>query len=138
MAPWSAIECISPSNKCLIADCNGGQVLQYADTHNIDTSRIGLWGASAGANLAAALAVKYSQEKDTQFAGLSVSLVSLVVPVAGHPKAFSRFSKNRKFPKSDNEALFEEESPPSEHVIAGAEKLLGMVPRSPLLYARLP
>lgn len=55
-----------------------------ATEYMIDTNRVGLWGASAGGNLAASVALRDSAENDTA----RVRHVNLVVPATCHPKLY--------------------------------------------------
>lgn len=79
----------------------------------MDIHRIGLWGASAGANLAAALALKYSRQQTTSNRP-KLCFASFVVPVTATPQVFNSFEKNRPFPRSHTELLFEGAPEPTE------------------------
>ena len=100
------------------------QVIKNATDYKIDTTRIGLWGASAGGNLAAALVVRHMQSGTSQERP-DLRFVSLVVPVTAHPRAFAVFEKNRDSPKSSNELLFAKAEPAPSKVVDEFEKLLG-------------
>ncbi len=97
------------------------QVTQHAAEYNMDPGRIGVWGASAGGNLAAALAIR-----ETQRRGRSLRLVSLVVPVTAHPQVQILSEQDRKIEKSPNELLFENSPTAPEAVIKEFEKLYGL------------
>lgn len=99
------------------------QVIRNAAEYHVDVTRIGLLGGSAGGNLAAALALRYSQAPATT-AHPVLRMVSLVVPATAHPKAESRFKKERQIPKSENELAFANEPPTPEAMIEKFETLL--------------
>ena len=64
-------------------------VLQHASQYNIDTRRIGLWGISAGANIAASLAAD-----DAASAGPpKICHVNLVVPAVSPPEFAADYLK---------------------------------------------
>jgi acetyl esterase/lipase len=100
------------------------QVVANAIKYNVDVHRIGLWGASAGGNLAAALAIRHV-ERQRQESLPDLCYVSLVVPVTAHPQAFETFEKERDFPKSESELLFTNAPPAPPPVVEEFEKLLG-------------
>lgn len=102
-------------------------MVRNAAEYNVDTTRIGLLGGSAGGQLAAALALRYSQAPATATQP-KLRMVSLVVPVTAHPKAQSMFEKERRIPKSDNELAFADEPTPPEAIIEEFEKLFRMCP----------
>ncbi|KAL7929991.1 alpha/beta-hydrolase [Trichoderma chlorosporum] len=58
--------------------------IDNATEYKIDTNRIGLWGCSAGGNLAAAVALRDAKEHDTP----RIRHVNLVVPVTCHPDVY--------------------------------------------------
>ncbi|KIW68745.1 hypothetical protein PV04_04668 [Phialophora macrospora] len=93
-------------------------VTRHASEYNIDPSRIGVWGASAGGNLAAALAIRVSRENRQP-----LRLVSLVVPVTAHPKAQVMFDLDRTIGKSQNEQSFEHSQHAPDAVVKEFEKL---------------
>ncbi|KIW99742.1 uncharacterized protein Z518_11155 [Rhinocladiella mackenziei CBS 650.93] len=82
-------------------------VIQKAPDYGIDTDRIALWGASAGGNLAAAVALKLSQTRPLT-EDRPLRLVSLVVPVTAHPKAQALFEEQRVVKKSQSEEAITE------------------------------
>lgn len=59
-------------------------VIENAATYRIDTSKIALWGCSAGGHLAATVAMRDAQTHSPS----RIKLVSLVVPVTCHPDVF--------------------------------------------------
>lgn len=93
----------------------------------MDTTRIGLLGGSAGGQLAASLALRYSQAPETT-GRPELRMVSLVVPVTAHPKAQILFQQKRQIPKSDNELAFANEPPAPETVVKEFETLLRKFP----------
>ncbi|KAF7558988.1 hypothetical protein G7046_g5165 [Stylonectria norvegica] len=90
--------------------------------YDIDTTRVALWGASAGGNLAAALALKYSKHQ-ARSDRPALSFVSLAVPAVAHPTAQVLFDEKRDFQQSDNEALFADNPPLPEAVLKELRKL---------------
>ncbi|VUC23414.1 unnamed protein product [Clonostachys rosea] len=100
-------------------------VINNASTYNIDINRIGVWGASAGGNLAAALALRCAKEAHTPQKP-SLALVSLVVPVTAHPKAEVQFSQERSLPASKSEQLFADTTPVPEALVQELEKLFNL------------
>ncbi|OAP60659.1 hypothetical protein AYL99_05661 [Fonsecaea erecta] len=105
-------------------DCNEAIVwaIRNAERYQIDTSRIALWGASAGGNLAAAVSIRYTQERPVT-GYPSLRLVSLVVPVTAHPKAQEAFNKQRPFESSSIEEEVADVPPAPEPVVKEFEKL---------------
>ncbi|CAG9998470.1 unnamed protein product [Clonostachys byssicola] len=97
-------------------------VIENAPTYNIDINRIGVWGASAGGNLAAALALRCAKEAPTAEKP-ALALVSLVVPVTAHPEAEAKFSQQRSLPASESEQQFVDATPVSEALVQEFEKL---------------
>ena len=97
---------------------------RHASEYNIDPDRIAVWGASAGGNLAAALAIRESQLPPQEQCG-NLRLVSLVVPAIAHPKVQTAFERARRIDKSSNENLFASSSPASDAEIKEFEKLYG-------------
>ncbi|KIW58148.1 hypothetical protein PV05_02695 [Exophiala xenobiotica] len=86
-----------------------------AEEYKVDITRVGLWGASAGGNLAAACALKYvAATPPTE--QCTIRLVSLVVPATAHPKAEALFDQQRVSKKSCNEELFANVPPFPESV----------------------
>ncbi|KAK5233018.1 hypothetical protein LTR47_005882 [Exophiala xenobiotica] len=83
--------------------------------YQVDITRIGLWGASAGGNLAAACALKYDAAAHSTDQ-CTIRLVSLVVPATAHPKAEALFDQQRVSTKSCNEELFANVPPFPESV----------------------
>ncbi|KAH8901173.1 alpha/beta-hydrolase [Thozetella sp. PMI_491] len=98
-------------------------VNENAAKYRIDRARVGLWGASAGGNLAAALALRYAESRKNTKSELTISLVSLVVPVTAHPGAYNSFQEHRPFPESPQEALFAGQHPPPAPVVEEFDKL---------------
>jgi acetyl esterase/lipase len=88
---------------------------------------MGLWGASAGGNLAAALALRHLENQRQQTLP-DLCCVNLVVPVTAHPHAFAAFEERRNFPKSETELLLADASPPPPPVVEEFEKLFGKRP----------
>ncbi|KAK5545084.1 hypothetical protein LTR46_004808 [Exophiala xenobiotica] len=86
-----------------------------AEQYQVDITRIGLWGASAGGNLAAACALKYDAAAHSTDQ-CTIRLVSLVVPATAHPKAEALFDQQRVSTKSCNEELFANVPPFPESV----------------------
>lgn len=59
--------------------------LDHAQDYNIDTSRVAIWGCSAGGNLAAAVALRDAEEhKESR-----ICHVNLVVPATCHPDLYT-------------------------------------------------
>ena len=99
--------------------------MRHAAEYNIDTTRVAVWGGSAGANLAAALAIKQSQIQ-LQTPRPCLRLVSLAVPVTAHPQAQVAFARDRKTEKSPNEQLFKDSPPVPDVFVNELEKLYGL------------
>lgn len=59
-------------------------VLENASLYKVDTGRIGLWGCSAGGNLAAGVALRDSVEHEKS----RIRHVNLVAPVTCHPDQY--------------------------------------------------
>lgn len=79
---------LAPENKFPVPLEDCWQALQWtvdhAEEYNINKSRIGLWGCSAGGNLAAAVAVRDATlHKESR-----LRHVSLVVPAICHPDVY--------------------------------------------------
>lgn len=70
-----------PGNDCFAAV---DWTLKNAREYMIDTGRIGLWGCSAGANLAANVALRDSFENEVS----RIRHVNLVVPITCHPSLY--------------------------------------------------
>jgi acetyl esterase/lipase len=102
-------------------------VIDNAPTYNIDVNRIGVWGASAGGNLAAALALRCAKETPTSQKP-ALALVSLVVPVTAHPEAEAKFNQQRSLPVSESEQLFADATPVPEALVREFEKLYSTGP----------
>ena len=100
------------------------KVIANAADYNVDVDRIGLWEASAGGNLAAAMAVRHVEAQRMRTLP-SLSYVSLVVPVTAHPQAFAKFEKTRNIPQSRTELLFAYNGPPPTNIVQEFEALLG-------------
>ncbi|KIW95328.1 uncharacterized protein Z519_03912 [Cladophialophora bantiana CBS 173.52] len=96
--------------------------IRNAETYQIDTSRIALWGASAGGNLAAAVSIKHSRER-SMTGYPSLRLVNLVVPVTAHPKAQAAFNKRRLCERSRVEETVADVPPAPEPVVKEFETL---------------
>lgn len=96
-------------------------MVQSADEYRLDTSRIGLWGASAGGNLAAAVALRHSREQRQP----ALRFVSLVVPVTAHPRAQAAFIEQRTLARSELEEKVADAKPAPEAVVRDFEKLYG-------------
>ncbi|CAH0020336.1 unnamed protein product [Clonostachys rhizophaga] len=97
-------------------------VIDNAPTYNIDINRIGVWGASAGGNLAAALALRCAKEAPTSQKP-ALALVSLVVPVTAHPEAEAKFNQQRSLPASESEQQLADATPVPEALVQEFEKL---------------
>ncbi|KIX95660.1 uncharacterized protein Z520_08780 [Fonsecaea multimorphosa CBS 102226] len=96
--------------------------IRNAGKYQIDTSRIALWGASAGGNLAAAVSIRHTQQRPvTGFPNLR--MVSLVVPVTAHPKAQDAFNKQRPCQTSSIEETVADVPLAPELVVKEFEKL---------------
>ncbi|KAH0844850.1 hypothetical protein FOPE_09588 [Fonsecaea pedrosoi] len=96
--------------------------VRNADQYHIDTSRMGVWGASAGGNLAAAVSIKHTQERSVT-GYPSLRLASLVVPVTGHLKVLETFNKQRPCGKSHNEQAVADVPLAPELVVKEFEKV---------------
>ena len=59
------------------------QVVANAAEYSVDTRKIGLWGCSAGSNLAAGVALRDSENNPSR-----IAYMSLVVPPVCHPRYF--------------------------------------------------
>ena len=59
-------------------------VSKNSKEYMIDTGRVGLWGCSAGANLAANIALRDSAENEIS----RIRHVNLVVPITCHPSLY--------------------------------------------------
>ncbi|TAQ88657.1 hypothetical protein B7494_g3009 [Chlorociboria aeruginascens] len=120
---------LAPENQSPVPlnDCTAALewVIMNAGKYGIDTNLIALWGASAGANLAAALALKYAKTQP-RVDQSGICLVSLAVPVVAHPKAQALFEEHRSFPKSHNEAVFANVPGPPEQAVLELEKLFAL------------
>lgn len=99
-------------------------MIRESSTYKVDPTRIALWGASAGGNLAAAVALRYSGEAiSTQHP--SLRLISLVVPVTAQPHAQKIFSEQRTMEKSPNEELFAAAPDAPDLMVKEFEQLYG-------------
>ncbi|KIW18443.1 hypothetical protein PV08_02731 [Exophiala spinifera] len=98
-------------------------VMENAPAYNIDIRRLGLWGASAGGNLAAAVALKHSQ-RDSQSHQPQLKLISLVVPVTAAYQAQHLFERSRELELSSNEKLFRDAPLPTAAVVEGFDSLI--------------
>lgn len=84
---------LAPENKfpCALDDCY--QTIEWtlgnAEKYKIDSKRIGLWGCSAGGNLAAAVALRDAVEHQIS----RLRHVNLVVPVTCHPDLYPEILK---------------------------------------------
>ncbi|KAJ9640805.1 hypothetical protein H2204_003094 [Knufia peltigerae] len=93
-----------------------------AGNFNIDPDRLGLWGGSAGGNLAAASAIRLSQSLSS---GPTVRLqaLSLIVPAVACIKAQVQFQEKRTVPRSQNELAFAESANIPAAVVKEFDKL---------------
>ncbi|KIW32086.1 uncharacterized protein PV07_03658 [Cladophialophora immunda] len=96
--------------------------IRNTEKYHIDISRIALWGASAGGNLAAAVGIKHTKERPVT-GYPSLRLVSLVVPVTAHPKAQDAFNKQRRLERSSLEEAVADVPSAPELVVKEFEKL---------------
>jgi hypothetical protein len=62
-----------------------------AATYNIDTRRIGVWGISAGGNIAASIALQDSIEHEAT----RIRHLNLIVPVTCHPDIYPSVLKSK-------------------------------------------
>ena len=97
---------------------------RHASEYNVDTNRMAVWGASAGGNLAAAVAIRESQQSP-QNRHRRLQLVSLIVPVTAHPMAHVEFERRRLVKKSHNETLFANSSSVPNIFVREFEQLYG-------------
>ncbi|KEF61324.1 uncharacterized protein A1O9_02889 [Exophiala aquamarina CBS 119918] len=95
----------------------------HAPQYRVDITRVGLFGASAGGNIAAACALKSLEVATAR--DWVLRLVSLVVPVTAHPKAEAIFDKQRETEQSQNEKVFASAPPLPEIVTLELTKLFG-------------
>ena len=92
-----------PSNDCF-------EVLNWvsnnARDYSIDTARVGLWGCSAGGNLAASVALRDSAENEIS----RIRHVNLLVPVTCHPNLHPPViqSSNASMQLSESDGTVEE------------------------------
>lgn len=75
--------------------------IDNAGKYKIDTSRIGLWGCSAGGNLAAGVALRDAAEHKVS----RVRHVNLVVPVTCHPDLYPAVLQRPGCPAHVSKAL---------------------------------
>lgn len=84
---------LAPENKFPIPLNDCYQAVQWtidnAATYNINPDRIGLWGCSAGGNLAAAVALRDAKEHNIP----RIRHVNLIVPVTCHPDLYPEVLK---------------------------------------------
>lgn len=100
-----------------------GKLSDHAPQYRVDITRVGLFGASAGGNIAAACALKSLEVATAR--DWVLRLVSLVVPVTAHPKAEAIFDKQRETEQSQNEKVFASAPPLPEIVTLELTKLFG-------------
>lgn len=113
----------------MASDTIHDQVFQNASAYNIDVNRVGLWGCSAGGNLAAALGLRESQDgRNSQHPQLR--FISLVVPVSAAPRAQALYESRRELALSPNEELFKDAPPPLAKVVEEFDKLISECPTS--------
>ena len=98
-----------------------GKLSNNAPQYQVDITRVGLFGVSAGGNVAAACALKSLDIATAQ--DWTIRLVSLVVPVTAHPRAEAIFDEHRVFGPSHNEKLFASAPPLPEAVSLEIAKL---------------